>query len=350
MDELEKIPEVRTTHSIATQQAFDLLLQVDPSRSITAGLTSGQIGLAVRQATIGVEATDLLLDGRSVPVVLRPDTNPNTVDGLMDSSVVSPIPIDGFGDQPTRLDRVTEMRIEPTPPLLQRTDRRRVINVTAVLDGMEVSHAARLAREILDDMDMPTGHAVHIGGMQQYIDESKDDLFSALFLAVFLVYFVMAAQFESFLQPLTIMLSVPLALVGAVLALWISGERIGVVSLIGMIILTGIVVNNAIVLVDYINRQRRKGFSVHDAVIRAGRVRLRPILMTAITTVLGLLPLALGFGDGGEFQVPLAVAVIGGLTTSTLLTLFVIPAAYALLAQISSSLSRLMIGREEGDE
>ncbi len=350
MRELEKLPEVRATHSIAMQQAFDLFLEVDPSRSLTAGLTSGQIGLAVRQITSGVTATELLIDGRSVPVVLRPDTNPNTVQGLLDSRITSPIPIDGFGDQPIRLDRVTEMKIEPTPPLLQRTDRRRVINVTAVLDGMDVSHAARHARSIIADMDMPAGHSVHIGGMQQFIDESQEDLYTALLMAVALVYFVMAAQFESFLQPLTIMFSVPLALVGAVFAIWITGSRIGVVSLIGMIILTGIVVNNAIVLVDYINRQRRRGFSVHDAVVRAARIRLRPILMTAITTILGLLPLALGIGEGSEIQVPLAISIIGGLVTSTLLTLFVIPAAYTALTQLSSSVSKMMIGSSSDEE
>ncbi len=345
IDGLNQVPGVADAHTLATEKTYDLFLDVDPARSITAGLTSGQIGLAVRQATTGVEATELLLEDRSLPVVLRPDTDPNTVEGLMGSPVTSPIPIDGFGDQPVRLDRVTEKKVTETPPLLQRTDRRRVVNVTAILDGIDVSDANAEAQRILADMDIPDGHSVHVGGMQQYIDESQADLYSALFIAVFLVYFVMAAQFESFLQPLTIMVSVPLALVGAILALYLTGHRIGVTSLIGMIILTGIVVNNAIVLVDYINRQRRRGFSVHDAVIRAARIRLRPILMTAITTILGLVPLAIGFGEGSEIQVPLAIAVIGGLITATLLTLFVIPAAYTFIAHVSSSVTKAFFDR-----
>jgi HAE1 family hydrophobic/amphiphilic exporter-1 len=153
----------------------------------------------------------------------------------------------------------------------------------------------------------------------------------ALLLAVFLVYLVMASQFESFLHPFVIIFSIPLALIGAVFALWITSSTISVVVFIGSILLAGIVVNNAIVLIDLINKLRSKGQTKHAALIEGGKSRLRPILMTTMTTTLGLLPLALGFGEGAELRAPMAITVIGGLIVSTLLTLIVIPVVYDLM-------------------
>jgi HAE1 family hydrophobic/amphiphilic exporter-1 len=153
----------------------------------------------------------------------------------------------------------------------------------------------------------------------------------ALLLAVFLVYLVMASQFESFLHPFVILFTIPLALIGAVLALWMTGSTISVVVFIGLILLAGIVVNNAIVLIDLINQLRAKGMGKIEAIIEGGRSRLRPILMTMLTTTLGLLPLAIGLGEGAEVRAPMAITVIGGLTVSTLLTLIVIPVVYAIV-------------------
>jgi HAE1 family hydrophobic/amphiphilic exporter-1 len=153
----------------------------------------------------------------------------------------------------------------------------------------------------------------------------------ALLLALFLVYLVMASQFESLLHPFVIMFTIPLALIGAVFALAITGSTISVVVFIGLILLAGIVVNNAIVLIDFINQLRERGMEKLAAIVEAGRSRLRPIMMTTLTTVLGLLPLALGFGEGAEVRAPMAITVIGGLTVSTLLTLVVIPVMYAVM-------------------
>ncbi|MEJ2187208.1 MAG: efflux RND transporter permease subunit [Gemmatimonadota bacterium] len=149
-----------------------------------------------------------------------------------------------------------------------------------------------------------------------------------------LVYMILAAQFESLIHPFTIMLSVPLALVGAVAALWLTGSGLNTMSLIGVVILVGIVVNDAIVKVDFINQARARGLPLREAILEAGRARLRPILMTTITTVLGLLPMALGLGRGADLRAPLAIAVIGGLTTATLLTLIVVPVAYDLVESL----------------
>jgi HAE1 family hydrophobic/amphiphilic exporter-1 len=160
------------------------------------------------------------------------------------------------------------------------------------------------------------------------------DLAFAFGLALILVYMILAAQFESFVHPFTILMSVPLALVGAIVALILTGQGLNTMSLIGVVILVGIVVNDAIVKVDFINQARRQGHDLRAAITEAGRVRLRPIVMTTVTTVLGLLPMALGIGRGSDLRAPLAIAVIGGLTVATALTLIVVPVVYQAVERV----------------
>jgi len=171
-----------------------------------------------------------------------------------------------------------------------------------------------------------------VGGQNEEMRESFGSLLFAFGLALLLVYLILAAQFESVLQPLVVLISVPLAAIGAVPALWIAGDGLNVMSGIGLVILIGIVVNDAIVKVDFINQRRAAGLPLRDAIVEAGRLRLRPIVMTTVTTVFGLLPMALGWGVGADLRAPLAVAVIGGLTASTLLTLVLVPVVYSLVA------------------
>jgi HAE1 family hydrophobic/amphiphilic exporter-1 len=172
---------------------------------------------------------------------------------------------------------------------------------------------------------------IRISGQNEEMNVSFRSLKFALFIAIFLVYLVMASQFESFLHPLVIIFSIPFATIGAIFALWITGSKISVVVLIGAILLAGIVVNNAIVLIDRINQMKAKGVDKFEAIMNAGKSRLRPIIMTMLTTNLGLLPLAVGFGEGVEIRAPMAITVIGGLTISTLLSLIVIPIIYSLV-------------------
>ena len=178
---------------------------------------------------------------------------------------------------------------------------------------------------------MPSGITATVSGQSEEMLESFTSMQFALALAIFLVYLVMASQFESLVHPFVILFTIPLALVGAVLALFVTGTTINIVAFIGVIMLAGIVVNNAIVLVDLINQLRAQGKDRGDAIMEAGIARLRPILMTSLTTALGLLPMALGFGEGSEVRTPMAITVIGGLLVSTLLTLLVIPVVYSLL-------------------
>jgi HAE1 family hydrophobic/amphiphilic exporter-1 len=165
------------------------------------------------------------------------------------------------------------------------------------------------------------------------MEEVFEDLAKIFILAIILIYIIMASQFESLLQPLIIMFSLPLAAIGIIFALFVTGTTVSMISMTGVIVLAGIVVNNAIVLIDYVNQLRRRGLSVHDALIQGGMIRMRPIFMTAATTCLALVPLALGLGEGGEMFQPMAITIIGGLLFSTILTLIVIPVVYSVFVR-----------------
>jgi HAE1 family hydrophobic/amphiphilic exporter-1 len=182
--------------------------------------------------------------------------------------------------------------------------------------------------ELLAAQPLPPGIAAYVGGQSSELQDSFDSLQFTLILAIFLVYLVMASQFESLIHPLVILFTIPLSAIGAVWALLLTGTTVNVVAYIGLIMLAGIVVNQSIVLIDAVNQARDRGLSRHAAIIEAGRVRLRPILITKLTTILGLLPMALGLGEGAEVRAPMAITVIGGVLLTTFLTLLVIPVVY----------------------
>jgi HAE1 family hydrophobic/amphiphilic exporter-1 len=233
---------------------------------------------------------------------------------------------------PVSLDAVADLVLVEGPAEIRRLDQERVVVITANLSGRDLGSAVTDIRVITDDIALPDGFDISIGGQNEEMERSFESMKFALLLAVFLVYLVMASQFESLLQPLVIMFTIPLGMVGSALALLLLDETVSVVVLIGLIMLAGIVVNNAIVLVDFINTLRRRdGLPKLEAVTEAGRLRLRPILMTTSTTVLALLPMAMGVGQGSEIRAPMAITVIGGLLLSTLLTLVVIPMMYTVL-------------------
>ncbi|MEJ2482738.1 MAG: efflux RND transporter permease subunit [Gemmatimonadota bacterium] len=216
------------------------------------------------------------------------------------------------------------------PVEIRRVDQSRTVQVLADVSGGGLDEAVREAEDALADMRVPPLTSVRVGGENEEMRASFRSLGFAFALALFLVFLIMAAKFESLIQPLVVLASVPLAAIGAVVALWIAGDGLNAMSGIGLVILIGIVVNDAIIKVDFINQKRAEGASKRDAILEAGRLRLRPILMTTVTTVLGLLPLAVGWGAGADLRAPLAVAVIGGLISATVLTLIVIPVVYSL--------------------
>jgi len=212
-----------------------------------------------------------------------------------------------------------------------RGGQERVAIISANLTSGDLGAAAAELRTMIAGMSLPHGIQVRLAGQNEEMAVSFSSLRFALLLAIFLVYLVMASQFESLLHPFVIIFTIPLALIGAVFALWLTGSTISVVVFIGLILLAGIVVNNAIVLIDLINKLRVRGTDKFRAIIEAGQTRLRPIMMTTATTTLGLFPLAMGFGEGAELRSPMAITVIGGLIVSTMLTLVVIPVVYNLI-------------------
>jgi multidrug efflux pump subunit AcrB len=181
----------------------------------------------------------------------------------------------------------------------------------------------------MTQIDLPAGVSLAVAGSVEDQEEMMTDMMTLLALIIILVYIVMATQFESFSMPLIIMLSIPFAFTGVFLALWMTGTPLGMVALIGAIMLVGIVVKNGIVIVDFTNLQRERGMPLNEAVVTAGKSRLRPVLMTTLTTILGMIPLAIGNGEGAEIWKPMGIAVVGGLTFSTILTLLVIPTIYS---------------------
>ena len=232
---------------------------------------------------------------------------------------------------PIQLSAVARVHLDEGPSEIRRIDQQRVALVTAGLTGVDLGSVAGDMQERLAGMELPDDFNIDLGGQYREMTIASRSMLLAIAMAVFLVYLVMASQFESLIHPFIIMISFLLALAGVLLTLYVLEIAISVIVLIGIIMLAGIVVNNAIVLVDYINQLRRRGEDRIAAVITAGRVRLRPILMTSATTILGLLPLALGLGEGTEIRTPLAITVIAGLIASTFLTLIVIPVIYSLV-------------------
>lgn len=233
---------------------------------------------------------------------------------------------------PIRLKTIADVRLAEGPSEIRRIGQKRAAVISANLAGRDMSAVAADVREVVQSTALPLGTVAAMGGQQEEMARSLRSLLMAMALAIFLVYLVMAAQFESFLHPLVIMFTVPLGAIGVVFALVATRTTVNVVAMIGIVMLAGIVVNNAIVLIDAVNRLRREeGYTKRAALLEAARSRLRPILMTTGTTVLGLLPMALGFGDGAELRAPLAITVIGGLSVATLLTLIIIPVVYTLM-------------------
>src|SRR5690606_34181595 len=226
------------------------------------------------------------------------------------------------------------------PVEIQRLDQSRVIPVYADAAGRDVEGAVRAVQAALAPVPPPPPMRYEIGGENEEMRRSFRELSFAFMLALLLVYMILAAEFESLVQPFTVLLSVPLGLVGAILALWVFGTGINTVSLIGIVILVGIVDNNAVVMIDFINHARSEGASIHDAILEAGRARLRPIVMTTLTTMLAIMPMMLGLGAGAGLQAPLAIAVFGGLFSATALTLLVIPLVYEAISGLQMALSR----------
>ena len=298
-------------------------IRVIPDREAASryGVTAQQIVETVQTGMRGHVATEYRAFDQRVPVRVRlPDTERYDAETLERLRV---------GDVPLR--EVVSIEEGRGPAEVRRQGQERVVAVQADVMSGGLGRAIEEVEAELAGVTVPPDLRVEVGGENEEMHRSFQDLAFAFVLALIIVYMILAAQFESFVQPFTILGAVPLALVGALLALWLAGHGLNTLSLIGVVILVGIVVNDSIVKVDFINQARERGAAVRDAILEAGRVRLRPIIMTTVTTVLGLTPMALGIGRGADLRAPLAVAVIGGLLVATLLTLIVVPVIYSVI-------------------
>ena len=286
-------------------------------------MNSATASQAVRNRINGLDASKYREDGDEYDIVVRYGEPFRT--SIQD---VENIVLYGADGQPVKLKEVATVVEEFAS--IERENRQRVIYVKASLgDGVALGTVVPQINAILDEYPLPDGMSLDLGGTVEDQGDAFGDLLTLFVLIVILVYIVMATQFESLVFPFIIMFTIPLAFTGTFLALWLTGTPLSIIALIGAIMLVGIVTKNGIVLVDYTNLLVERGSSVFDAVVAGGKSRLRPVLMTSFTTILGMLPLALGTGEGSETWQPMGIAVIGGLTCSTLLTLLVVPVLYS---------------------
>jgi HAE1 family hydrophobic/amphiphilic exporter-1 len=324
---MASMPQLADVETSLVSGAPEVQVVYDRDLLARYGLDLRNVAEQVRNQVKGFEATRYNLKDRRIPIIVRlTETDRESVDDVRD------LQVNPGGDRPIVLSAVARVSLGEGPSEVRRVDGQRVALVSANLAAGSLGEAVeaietRLAREV----EWPADMAFFLSGQSEEWERSRGSLYLALALSIFLVYVIMAAQFESLLQPLVIMFTIPLAFFGTMVTLWALDVALSIVVFLGMIMLAGIVVNNAIVLVDYVNTLRGRGLGREEAIVTAGSVRLRPILMTTATTVLGLAPMALGIGDGAELRTPMALAVISGLITSTVLTLVVIPTLYDLL-------------------
>lgn len=323
---LEASPRFTDVKSTMRTGHPEIQIRFDRERASALGFPVHQIADRVVNKIRGDVATRYSWHDRKIDVLVRArESDRNSVEKIK-KLIINP-----ESERPVTLDAVADIIVDTGPGEIRRVDQERVALVTANLTYGDLGSAAEEINGVIGTIPMPSGINVELAGQNREMALSFRSLIFALLLAIFLVYLVMASQFESFLHPFVILFTIPLALIGAVLGLLVTGSTISVVVFIGLILLAGIVVNNAIVLLDLINQLRARGMKKIEAITEGGRSRLRPILMTMLTTTLGLLPLALGVGEGAEVRAPMAITVIGGLTISTLLTLIVIPVVYAIV-------------------
>jgi HAE1 family hydrophobic/amphiphilic exporter-1 len=345
---LREVPGLVGLRSSLEGRKPEVIVDVDRDLAADVGLSIGSIGAALRPVLAGEEAGDWEDEtGLSHPVVVRlaPGTRGSEAD-------LARIPIASSRIDPRTgapvmvpLGQVARIRGSGAPSEIRRLGLERVVQLEGNYENRPLTEVVAEAQAKLDALDLPSGYRIEFGGEQEDFMETVGYMVEALALAVVFIYLILASQFGSFLQPLAIMLSLPLSLIGVMLALMLTRGTFNIMSMIGVIMLMGLVTKNAILLVDFANKARARGSDRRQALIDAGELRLRPIVMTTLAMIFGMLPTALALGAGAEFRAPMAHAVIGGLITSTLLTLVVVPVVYTILddfgAAVGSWVKRL---------
>lgn len=319
------------THSLA-QGKPEYQFALDRERAARLGLAVAQVSSTIQTATQGTVVSRYRdgTDEVNIRVILAKQYR-DSLEEIKKTPLMSP------AGRMIYLEQIADWKRGEGPIQITRENQMRKISVTANIAGRDLGTVMRDIRSRLVDLEkqLPPGYFLEYGGAYEQMIEAFKVLAAALALAVLLVYMVMASQFENFLHPFVIMFTIPLAIIGVIFGLLISGKPLSLPALIGVIILAGIAVNNGIVMIDYINQLIRRGLDKREAIIRGAVTRLRPVLLTALTTILGMLPMAVAGGSGAEFRSPMAVAVVGGLIATTLLTLFIIPIVYSIFNRVS---------------
>lgn len=317
------ITDIEKSRKAGTPQQ---MIRINRDKAADVGLTVRQVAEVLETAVAGSQAGDYRTQGNSYRILVQlKDVEKLSMDEILNLTLATP------SGEHVALRNVVDTESGRGPILIDRKDQQRLVTVEANVTGRDLGSVAADVDAKLHQIARPVGYDLMIAGSFEEQKKSFHELIISLILALLLVYMVLACQYESLRDPLIVMFSVPLAAVGVLLILFLTGTTLNVQSYIGCIMLGGIVVNNAILLVDQAGKLRETGMETNEAVMEAGRRRLRPILMTTLTTILGLIPLALGIGEGADAQAPLARAVVGGLTASTLITLVLIPAVYSLV-------------------
>jgi HAE1 family hydrophobic/amphiphilic exporter-1 len=313
-----------------SEEQPEIVVKLDHAKASEFGLDATEVGKVIEMAIMGKSTSNSYTIGdNDYDIILQLEqsqrTNINDVMNLRISSSAG---------QFIRLGDIADVRYGSGPTRIEREDKQRQIVVYANTVGISPGDLISKVRdEYIPELNLPPGYNYKMIGQADNMARSFKEVYKAVILAIVVVYMVLAAQFESFSQPLIIMVSLPFAIIGAILGLLVAGQTANMMSMIGFTMLLGLVTKNAILLIDYANQEREKGMSIREAVLLACSLRLRPILMTTLSTILGMLPIALGIGEGAELRQSMGVVLIGGLTTSTLLTLVVVPLIYLLFEE-----------------
>ena len=334
VEKIQGFRNVETSLSDANQEAQ---FKIDKRKATLYGINTASVASTLRTAISGSDTSTVTIDGYDYNVNLKfKDSSIDSVDDI------GQIKIKSATGQEFPLSAFADIKMSEGLKSVSRTDGDYSISITAKADGLDTNSASAKAVAAVNQVDMPRDYGIDVGGTAEMMNESMSGLVFSMIIALILVYMVMVAQFESFNKPFIIMFSIPFAFVGVVLALVISRTTLNVVGMLGAILLVGIVVNNGIVLIDYIGQLRESEFdgTLEEHVAKGSAARLRPVLMTTLTTIVGMIPSALAVGEGGAMMQPLAIVIIGGLTVSTLVTLVLIPTLYLIFDRIENSFKK----------
>ena len=324
-----QLPGARDVKISREDDRPDIKITVDKEKASRLGLSSATISTYLRNRVTGMSCGYLKDDGSEYDILVRlQEEDRNSLSDILDLTIPTPM------GKKVKLSEVAQIGEYWAPPTIERKARQRIVTVSVTPYNTSLGELAKqVEANVLPKLDMPVGYSVHLGGSYEDQQDTFNDLVLLGLMIILLVYIVMASQFESLRMPAIIMFSVPFALSGVIIALWITGRSLDMVGALGVVLLVGIVVKNGIVLVDYINLMRERGYELNTAIQMSGRSRLRPVLMTAFTTVLGMVPMAISAGEGAEMWQPLGIVVIGGLTVSTFLTLYIVPVLYGFMSR-----------------